>query len=870
MSTFENSINENLDILYIDFYGLCKIENKKIEFIGLFNKEKIIFTPNEINQIIFENNRVYHFSKLKKEKSSLIFDKGKSSVTKFDGIMIKNNTNIFAKSELYSFSGKLVKKDKVQYLFITSDLNEIIKLQNISQETKFLEENQYVQILNVTFFEKEEGVIVLNWEKFSYVNVLDEYCKDEKINQKIALQFNLFDINEGNNQVLIPKFGIEISENQIIKFDSNKDTIFYIYEARNRKEEYFPQKIYLYNKKGECIFKKLKGKQGLFFAYKGFLTELNIFVKQIMGYVYEFIYFSIDDSLPKEIYIKYNPEKTSKFNNFHNFNSKNRKRIIFVNVEFQDEADFEYDNSFLNIYLCSKGQQKLYASFLISSINFQLKKKYSYKNVVISNIINIYEDYMNYINYKKNLKNSNENNNKDKENNNENNYNLKKYFSFEEKINKDLENELLNEKFYLYEFEDNEFTLKYFNALCFWYFLYYINKNNRSYSKIDDYNKLYIQLIKKQGLSYIEKSMILVCIIDRTFENKNSLKCPKLLFYDELEGKRNPYIKAYKFELELINNLKEESCLFQSLLLLDSYIMKCMKPKKILLDSESIMGYSISMLPLEIIKEHLKKKIKNYFLVIKKEDISSPREYYSNVHKNIGMITYNEHILLRNSNCDSMYDVNENIFPLQGTVCEDYSFLIHLENLRENFGYNKEIILNYGYSPILYFNRELKHAYIYNESNKENDEEGCLIVSFILEDKKLLSEIKNNLYHVGDYLKLEYFIDKNFDEIKKKLAVAKKTYDDSHKNESKNIIPDEETQIKGAKKISNTENIIESKESDDDDSDDENKIILSEYNTYILSAESFEELMDKVEGLKGKKIIRRKRNITNDKDNQYY
>ena len=456
MSTFENSINENLDILHIDFYGLCKIENKKIEFIGLFNKEKIIFTPNEINQIIFENNRVYHFSKLKKEKSSLIFDKGKSSVTKFDGIMIKNNTNIFAKSELYSFSGKLVKKDKVQYLFITSDLNEIIKLQNISQETKFLEENQYVQILNVTFFEKEEGVIVLNWEKFSYVNVLDEYCKDEKINQKIALQFNLFDINEGINQVLIPKFGIEISENQIIKFDSNKDTIFYIYEARNRKEEYFPQKIYLYNKKGECIFKKLKGKQGLFFAYKGFLTELNIFVKQIMGYVYEFIYFSIDDSLPKEIYIKYNPEKTSKFNNFHNFNSKNRKRIIFVNVEFQDEADFEYDNSFLNIYLCSKGKQKLYASFLISSINFQLKKKYSYKNVVISNIINIYEDYMNYINYKENLKlkNSKENNNEDKENNNENNYNLKKYFSFEEKINKDLENELLNEKFYSYELID--------------------------------------------------------------------------------------------------------------------------------------------------------------------------------------------------------------------------------------------------------------------------------------------------------------------------------------------------------------------------------------------------------------------------------
>ena len=889
MSTFENSINENQDYLYVDCYGLCNIENKKIEFMGLFNKEKIIFTPPEINQIIFKNNRVYHFSRLKKEKSSLIFDKSKSSVTKFDGIIIKNNTSNLVESALYSFCGKLVKKDGVQYLFITSDLKEIIKLQNISEESNFLEENQYVQIFCVTFFEKEEGVIVLNWEKFSYANVIDEYCKDEKINQKIALKFNLFDLNDGKDKVLIPKFGIEISENQIVKFESNRDTIFYIYEARNKKEEYFPQRIYLYDQKNECIFKNQKGKKGLFFVYKGFLTELYIFVRQIMGYIYEFIFFSIDDSLPKEININYNPDKNSTFSKFHNFNSKNRKRIIFVNIDSQHATDFEYDNSFLNIYLCSKEKQKLYASFLMSSINFQVKKLYSYKDVVISNIINIYEDYNNYINYKKNqkLNNSNENNNNKKENNKEKNYNLGQYFSFQENINHDLEHELLEGKLYAYEFEENEFTFKYFNALCFWYLLYYINKNNRSYSKIDEYINIYNILAKKQGLSYAEKSMILVCIIDRTFENKKSLKFPKLLFYNELEGTINPYIKAYKFELELIANLKEESCLFQPLLFLDSYIMKCVKPKKRLFEFASISGYSISMLPLEIIKEHLLKTIKNYFLIIEKSDINSSRDYYASVHKGIGMVTYNEHILLKNSNCDSMYDVNENIFPLHGTICGDYSFVIHCENLHENFGHNKEQILNNSDSPTLYFNRELKLAYIYDEKNKKNGEAGCLIESFFCEDKKLLSEIKKNIYNVGNYLKLEYFIDKNFDEINNKLIEAKKTYDDSHKNESQNnkkdqktpldkidtnkkniIIPDIGTANIESKELSNNENIIENSESDEDD--DENKIILSEYNTFILSAENLEELMEKVESLKGKKIIRRKRNITNDKDNQYY
>ena len=225
--------------------------------------------------------------------------------------------------------------------FISIDSLNDTKSINLQDCKRYITEEDYIRFSQKTRIEKDDIL-------FSKAATIGKTAiiKDEKINQKIALKFNLFDLYDGKDKVLIPKFGIEISENQIVKFESNRDTIFYIYEARNKKEEYFPQRIYLYDQKNECIFKNQKGKKGLFFVYKGFLTELYIFVRQIMGYIYEFIFFSIDDSLPKEININYNPDKNSTFSKFHNFNSKNRKRIIFVNIDSQHATDFEYDNSF--------------------------------------------------------------------------------------------------------------------------------------------------------------------------------------------------------------------------------------------------------------------------------------------------------------------------------------------------------------------------------------------------------------------------------------------------------------------------------------------------------------------------------------------
>ena len=101
-------------------------------------------------------------------------------------------------------------------------------------------------------------------------------------------------------------------------------------------------------------------------------------------------------------------------------------------------------------------------------------------------------------------------------------------------------------------------------------------------------------------------------------EEKNNLDCPKFFFYDEL-AQNNPYKIAYDFQYKIIDNITEESCLFQPFLFLDSYIMDNIYRKSFKFVQVKKPAYSISMLTLELIKTHLKKSIKNYFFVLEKK-----------------------------------------------------------------------------------------------------------------------------------------------------------------------------------------------------------------------------------------------------------
>ena len=120
-----------------------------------------------------------------------------------------------------------------------------------------------------------------------------------------------------------------------------------------------------------------------------------------------------------------------------------------------------------------------------------------------------------------------------------------------------------------------------------------------------------------------------------------------------------------------------------------------------------ISAYSISMLPIEIIKKNLKKTIKNYFFVLEKQAEPNKRNYYASVQKYNRLITYNENILLVHLANKRMYNLKNIDYKNKPKSVKDYAFSINIENLHENFSHNKEELINFKSSPTLFFDREL-------------------------------------------------------------------------------------------------------------------------------------------------------------------
>ena len=125
-------------------------------------------------------------------------------------------------------------------------------------------------------------------------------------------------------------------------------------------------------------------------------------------------------------------------------------------------------------------------------------------------------------------------------------------------------------------------------------------------------------------------------------------------------------------------------------------------------------AYSISMLTLDLIKEHLKKSIKPYFFVLEKTNKTNKRKYYAAIHKFSKIIIYNENILLKDSNFTKMHHLDKSIITFQSKFIQQYAFKINLENIHENFSHGKETIINIKETPTLYFDRNMNISNIYN------------------------------------------------------------------------------------------------------------------------------------------------------------
>ena len=98
-----------------------------------------------------------------------------------------------------------------------------------------------------------------------------------------------------------------------MKYDSYRKVIYYVYDASNYKNEYYAQNINL------SFNDELYPIQFKFFVYKSVLNEANLFIKQKCLIAFKFIYFSLDNNLPKEIKILSKPNQVYTTDDFHTF-----------------------------------------------------------------------------------------------------------------------------------------------------------------------------------------------------------------------------------------------------------------------------------------------------------------------------------------------------------------------------------------------------------------------------------------------------------------------------------------------------------------------------------------------------------------------
>ena len=275
---------------------------------------------------------------------------------------------------------------------LTSFINKIIIISDPEKIFKNIFDYQYIQIYYIRFDLEEENIIYFKTTTFTSFKMLqNDISIINEISSKIVLKFNLLDFENGYEEIKIKNIGIELDDKEIKIIKTNKKVIFIVYEIKYIEYEYFPQKIYLDDESNSFPY------QLQFFVYKGFMTEVNLFIKNNFGLSYEFLYFSLNNNFPNEIGITYKPGKILKVKNFQSFNCQTRKRVIFINIPPQGNEDLGYDTSFLYIYLCNENENKLYGKFCLNSIEIKKKENYKFNLLVKILISDIYSDFGNYI-----------------------------------------------------------------------------------------------------------------------------------------------------------------------------------------------------------------------------------------------------------------------------------------------------------------------------------------------------------------------------------------------------------------------------------------------------------------------------------------
>ena len=497
-----------------------------------------------------------------------------------------------------------------------------------------------------------------------------------------------------------------------------------------KKYEYFPLNIILYNsEKEEKISKTFT-----VYLFPGLINKINVFINYFSpkAYFYEFFYYNISDNLGEVVKKLIIEGKEYIIDNSDNFGSKNRKRICLMNIPYQKNEVHENELKTNSIQICELIEDdihKIIGIFDISYENFNEENTNDYFDDYYTEFGDIYDLVL--INYKE--ENIDEIINK-----------IKKFDSME--FDYDFSN--------LSEFVDL-MTFSQFKTRAGLIICQFLNKKEVYIiiKLIKKLSNLYLS-IKNENLSFSEILKILVYTLEN-YHNTNI----ELKFISKLES-NSPYLIAYKFNIEQINNLNENSPLFQAYLQLDSY-----KAYNYIHQNQS---YTFSMKLIFMMKYKLLSSYETFFYV--KKEKSDEYAYLDNKTK---ITVLNEINILGPNFYEGKIKTDE--------LANNYAMPISINFLHIKSG---QYQLNNRYSkfPLFYFKRlKIKVEINYIKKNF-NDESRLIIQDFIYDNGNIMNELLTN-YIYGYLLDKKYFGEKDF----KNLNNAINEHIKKNKNNSKTL-----------------------------------------------------------------------------------
>ena len=762
-----NEIDEGEISCDINFTKRKKIFIKYIEDksnFGIFldfNDRKV---NNNLKVYKFNNGDTYYF----------MDDTNKDNHNKNE-ITLNEKTNIkkyfFDKNDFHNFNtneerpcfiyGKIFEKnDEGKYIIIISNsVSKVIFIRDNHNIFEKIKENDFHYFSFLKIEKQEKDIIYLKTTKFTQINSDLENINNDKINEKILIKLTSIQLKKGSNNIY-NTFKLYKGKNEVLKKNIDNDKIYFIYEENDYSQEYIPLKYKLCNEEvSSPVFSS--------FFSKGYCNELNILLNNKKGFVYEYLFYANKNkNIPKSITIRLSDEKDYIFSNMWGYETKERKKITFVNIPLQEGLNLEGMYSYLKIFICTKiNEIREYGTFLLDKLELKIKEEVTINKDFQNLLQNINQDIKFFLK-ETTVSNINILKTKYLANNN-----VRKYI-----------NELKSD-YRGFFFPEKKEMFDYYNNICIWNILAKSNTDEWSYL-LENYLIIYDNIIHK-NYNISDKIYLLITIVRGIFEENKKI-FPNIIFFDELEEEYNSYTKAYYFHLKLIDSLKDNSILIKPFLQLGSYIMekiltddekRRIKDLEIIVANNNIndenkrkeqiekiqnekiitkLAYTISMTSVDTIKKHLKATMKPYALIY---GLNSERNYLAVVKKDNNIITFNEDEIFKGAYNYQLYK------SLSKENKNNYAFILNMLFLHENSSHNKEKVINTKInSPVIFLDENFNVAFNIIDFNINAGEAGHFTERFI-GDREIILGLLNYSNKLGDLLDVKYFNKENFKDL---------------------------------------------------------------------------------------------------------